>query len=193
MLKLARQGVYWTIQGEGALVGEPMVFIRLAGCSVACPACDTNYSFWRECSAAEIASECLEQRYANNRARYAWVTGGEPTDQDIEPLMAALWSAGFIPCLATSGIRPVSADWGWVSVSPHSTDFRQRRGDEIKVVPMLNGLDISAIDHTTTSFRHQYVQPMVGNRESLAECLDWVRHNEDWSFSPQCHKSWGLP
>jgi 7-carboxy-7-deazaguanine synthase len=193
MLKLARQGVYWTIQGEGALVGEPMVFIRLAGCSVGCPSCDTNYAFWRECSAAEIAAECLKQRHVNNRAKHAWVTGGEPTDQDLEPLLAALWSAGFIPCLATSGIRPVSADWGWISVSPHRPDFWQRRGDEIKVVPMLNDLQIAAIDHTTTSFRHQYVQPMVGSRESLAECLEWVRNNEDWSFSPQCHKSWGLP
>jgi len=185
--------VYWTIQGEGALVGEPMVFIRLAGCSVGCPSCDTNYAFWRECSEDEIAAECLDHRIANGRSKYAWVTGGEPTDQDIEPLMAALWSAGFIPCLATSGIRPVSSEWGWVSVSPHSPDFCVRCGDEIKVVPMLNGLDISAIDFKTANFRHQYVQPMAGNRESLTACLDWVRRNQGWLFSPQCHKSWGLP
>jgi organic radical activating enzyme len=193
MLKLARQGVYWTVQGEGALVGEPMVFVRLAGCSLGCASCDTNYAFWRECSVEEIADECRQQRYENNRAKYAWVTGGEPTDQDLEPLLRSLWSSGFVPCLATSGCRSVSADWGWVSVSPHTPDFAQRQGDEIKIVPMLNGLDPSSIDFTTTSFRHQYVQPMAGNRDSLAFCLDWVRQNIDWSFSPQCHKSWGLP
>ena len=54
-LKLASQGVYWTIQGEGHFVGEPMVFIRLAGCSVGCPKCDTNYKPVREATVDEIA------------------------------------------------------------------------------------------------------------------------------------------
>ena len=32
-LLIARQGVYWTIQGEGVFSGEPMLFLRLARCS----------------------------------------------------------------------------------------------------------------------------------------------------------------
>lgn len=33
---LAPEGVFWTLQGEGALQGTPMAFVRLAGCSVKC-------------------------------------------------------------------------------------------------------------------------------------------------------------
>ena len=41
--RLARQGVFYTVQGEGVMMGTPQVFVRLAGCNVGCPECDTDY------------------------------------------------------------------------------------------------------------------------------------------------------
>ena len=36
--------IFPTIQGEGPFVGQPAIFIRLAGCNLQCPACDTDYT-----------------------------------------------------------------------------------------------------------------------------------------------------
>lgn len=98
-LRLAPQGVYWTIQGEGFLAGEPMVFVRLSGCSVGCPQCDTNYKHHADSSVEQIVDECCRLRSEYSRAKFVWVTGGEPTEQHIAPLADGLNAAGFLPCL----------------------------------------------------------------------------------------------
>jgi 7-carboxy-7-deazaguanine synthase len=192
-LTLASQGVYWTIQGEGHFVGEPMVFIRLSGCSVGCPTCDTNYTFAREATVAEVVDECVRLRAENGRAKYVWVTGGEPTDQDLSALNLALWSADFKPCIATSGVRKVEGHWWWVSVSPHTARFEQRMGAELKLVPGLNEMALEDFDLSGTDFGYRYVQPMAGSRESLAACVEWVKTHRDYTLCAQSHKSWGMP
>lgn len=193
MIALAPQGVYWTVQGEGHLAGEPSIFVRLAGCSVGCPSCDTNYKHHEDVAEEEVVRRCSALREENRRAMYVWITGGEPTDQSLTLLNKLLWQAGFKPCLATSGVRKVIDQWWWLSVSPHTTDFVQRQGAEIKVVPGLNGVSIKELDLSGCSFSYHYVQPMAGSRESLEECLEWLRDNRVWTMSPQSHKSWGLP
>ena len=164
-LKLASQGVYWTIQGEGHFVGEPMVFIRLAGCSVGCPKCDTNYKPVREATVDEIVAECVRAREENVRAKYVWVTGGEPTDQDLSGLNRAIWDA----------------------------DFEQRMGAELKLVPELNGLSLDEIDLSGTDFGYRYVQPMAGSAKSLVACIEWVKTHNDYTLCAQSHKTWGVP
>lgn len=48
--------VWVTIQGEGPLSGCPSVFVRLGGCNLRCPACDTEYTEGsREMTVAEVA------------------------------------------------------------------------------------------------------------------------------------------
>jgi hypothetical protein len=192
-LKLASQGVYWTIQGEGHFVGEPMVFIRLAGCSVGCPKCDTNYKPVREATVDEIVAECVRERDENVRAKYVWVTGGEPTDQDLSVLNRAVWDAGFKPCLATSGIRKAEDHWWWLSVSPHANGFEQRTGAELKLVPELNGLSLDDIDLSGTDFGYRYVQPMAGSAKSLVACIEWLKTHNDYTLCAQSHKTWGVP
>ena len=193
-LSIARQGVYWTIQGEGVFSGEPMLFLRLAGCSVGCPMCDTNYVSYKEVDSQDIVAQCERLREINRNAAYVWVTGGEPTDQPLTDLNRQLWGAGFKPVLATSGVRAVEDRWWWVSVSPHNRAFVQRIGGEMKLVPGLNGLslaDMEIID-SSADFAHYFVQPMVGSRESLEVCLEWLRDHPRYRMSAQSHKSWGL-
>src|SRR5690348_9947144 len=77
---LAPQGVFRTVQGEGALLGVPMVFIRLAGCSVGCAGCDTDYSPDSFRSLAEIEAEVKAVR---GNAEWVFITGGEPADHEL--------------------------------------------------------------------------------------------------------------
>lgn len=192
-LKMASQGVYWSIQGEGHMAGHPMTFVRLAGCSVGCPQCDTNYRHVEDMSAADIVGECQRIHDETGRGKYVWITGGEPTDQDLSTLNNLLWRADLKPCLATSGVRKVGLPWWILSVSPHSVDFQQRGGSELKLIHGLNGLDIEAVDLSGVSFAYKFVQPMAGDRESTRACLRFMQSRKDFLMSPQYHKEWLLP
>src|ERR1039458_8762035 len=44
-LKIAE--LFYSIQGEGSLVGVPSVFIRTSGCNLRCAWCDTPYTSWQ--------------------------------------------------------------------------------------------------------------------------------------------------
>jgi len=75
-----------SIQGEGASVGEPAAFVRLARCNLACSWCDTPYSwdFERYSFEEEVetttALEVAEWLVDNAPGRVIW-TGGEPLVQ----------------------------------------------------------------------------------------------------------------
>lgn len=194
---IATDGIFWTVQGEGALLGTPMAFIRLAGCSVGCSGCDTNYRVSERLSAAEIVERLQRLPWA----KWVWLTGGEPTDHDLSPLVAALHVDCYKVALATAGVKSVRVGscWGGVdflSVSPHALDdsWVQRRGDQVNVVPGLNGLSLASLASVDCSgFSHQFVTPCDGKPETLTECLDWVRENPSWRLNIQAHKIWRLP
>tara|TARA_R100000808_G_scaffold6960_1_gene20337 strand:- start:2395 stop:3075 length:681 start_codon:yes stop_codon:yes gene_type:complete len=92
--------IWKTIQGEGPLAGCPSVFIRLAGCNLRCPWCDTDYTsnrkLWR-------ASEVVELVRAIRPSGLVVLTGGEPFRQDIGPLIELLLEAGYEIQIETNG------------------------------------------------------------------------------------------
>jgi len=69
--------IFYSIQGEGALVGVPSVFVRTSGCNLRCVWCDTPYTSWqpegRECSLDAIAGQVNQYN-----ATHVVITGGEP-------------------------------------------------------------------------------------------------------------------
>jgi 7-carboxy-7-deazaguanine synthase len=190
MIAIARQGVYRSVQGEGALLGEPTTFVRLAGCSVGCAGCDTDYRPHRGATEAEVVAEVLA---VAGTARWAWITGGEPTDQHIAPLVAALRDAGLLVAVATAGVRPCPP-CDWVSVSPHAPGRpAQWHGHEVKLVSGLNGLDLDACDpRDYPAFPHRYVVPCAGKAGELEKCRAWVDRHPGWRLGVQAHKLWRL-
>src|SRR6184192_159154 len=83
-LKIAE--LFYSIQGEGSLVGVPSVFVRTSGCNLRCGWCDTPYTSWRPEGTERKLEEIVEQVQALG-ARHVVVTGGEPM---IAPGMVAL-------------------------------------------------------------------------------------------------------
>ncbi len=201
---LAPNPVFWTIQGEGHLRGFQMAFVRLAGCSVGCAQCDTDYRVDSRATAEEIVDRVAEVRPYGDRDAWVWITGGEPADHDLRPLLSALKRCFYSTAVATSGSKRMIPPVDWLSVSPHSTSFQQKYGNEIKVVDGLGGLSLAdwyaANPDESTDFLYRYVQPMwVGDANtghedpaSIERCKAFLREHPRWALSRQDHKHWGV-
>ncbi|MBR6018010.1 MAG: radical SAM protein [Paludibacteraceae bacterium] len=111
--------VFYTLQGEGAHAGIPAVFVRLSGCNLRCPWCDTEFKEYREMSAAAIVAE-VQDLYdiPNERRKMVVLTGGEPSLQVDTALINALHEAGFYICIETNGTRPLPEGIDWITCSP---------------------------------------------------------------------------
>lgn len=199
-IPLAREGVFRTVQGEGVLSGFPMVFLRVAGCSVGCPGCDTDYKFHERLTADQLRKRINNALSA--ATRWLWVTGGEPTDHDLDGVLLAGRSCGLRLALATAGTRQVRKGlWDFVSVSPHRLDssWAERVGDQLNVVPRLNGLrleDLAGSDVSGFPEGARFVTPNdggTGRPTNALECADFVGRNAGWRMGVQGHKNWGLP
>lgn len=75
---IAPNGIFWSLQGEAHLRGFQMMFVRLAGCSVGCPMCDTDYSVYRRMTPAQIVADVRE---AMQRAPASAVFAGMSTPE----------------------------------------------------------------------------------------------------------------
>lgn len=193
-LPLAPGGIFWTIQGEGLMSGQPMVFIRLAGCSVGCPECDTDYSVGARATVSEIADRVAALTPQGGHVRWVWITGGEPLDHDLRPLVEELRYRQFMVALATTGAKPLTFHPDFISLSPHSPRHDLiRSANEIKVVPGLNSFQPEDYLKHGPRGEVKYVQPLDGDPNSLQQCIDWVLKNPEWRLTEQAHKRWRLP
>jgi 7-carboxy-7-deazaguanine synthase len=123
--------IFYSIQGEGRLIGTPSVFIRTSGCNLRCVWCDTPYTSWNPDGGQWSIEEILRE-VAEHAARYVVITGGEPLlAPEIEKLTAKLKRAGAHITIETAAtiFKPVVCDL--VSLSPklaNSTPWKRQQG-----------------------------------------------------------------
>lgn len=194
ILPLAQHGVFSTIQGEGALLGTPMIFIRLAGCNINCPLCDTDYSVKEQVSVTDIIQRCLK---IQKKERWIWITGGEPTiHKNLEKLTEGLQNEKFSVAVATAGEVILDHCPNWISVSPHNpSKLKQNFGNELKLTDNINGFNLRHFENflpNKLNFQHFFVQPCWGNEKSLEDCVNWIKNHPDWRLTIQAHKYWNL-
>lgn len=93
--------IFPTIQGEGIYAGHPATFVRLAGCNLRCPACDTEYTD----GAIKVRPKYIIDRVSEVSApnKLVVITGGEPLRQDISALLSSLIAEGYTVQIETNG------------------------------------------------------------------------------------------
>lgn len=134
-LTLSLHSVFETIQGEGPFCGTPCVFIRLAGCNLQCPACDTDYTTGR---VNRLPNEIVAAVTGKRRTGLVVITGGEPFRQkQTEELIKQLLDAGYYVQVESNGTLPPPF-LGW-SMSPE-----KRSGCYLVVSPKTGKLSARA-------------------------------------------------
>ena len=98
--------IFYSVQGEGELVGVPSVFVRTSGCNLRCAWCDTPYASWHP-EGETMTVEEIVARVLAFPARHVVLTGGEPmAARDIHALAAQLHAHGKHITIETAGTLP---------------------------------------------------------------------------------------
>ena len=185
---------FLSLQGEGYFTGTPAFFLRLSGCNLACPFCDTQHQSFVEMTEEEIVEEA-----SRHKPRHIVITGGEPALQLTQSLVDKLHAAGFFIQVETNGTLPLPEGIDWVTCSPKG-DFPQFPVDELKVLFMGDVTDPEAIISPLLgkeSGVKLYLQPLdtgneKQNRTILRSCINYVLQHPWWSLSLQTHKIVGI-
>lgn len=186
--------IFSSIQGEGAMMGMPVTFVRFAGCNLQCPWCDTKESWSTEnvkqMSIPEILDQCAMASVV--------LTGGEPCIQKLEPLVKSLQVINKFVCLETNGTLPTPEGIDWVVASPKPPEYQihgQCFFNELKYVVDDNfGLDCIP-DEQKKACGTVWLQPCdygKGQEEksqrSLQRCIDLTLSTGYLRTGIQLHK-----
>lgn len=188
---------FHSLQGEGQWCGVSAFFIRLAGCDVGCPWCDTKIS-WSPKRHPHLTVAALKTQVAQAQPRIVVITGGEPLMHDLTPLTIALKSLGIPLHLETSGSHPLSGVFDWITLSPKP--FKEplpeiyAHVDELKVV-----IDREAdFDWAEAQAQRvaptlpKYLQPQWDNPQSPQWIVAYILSHPAWRLGLQTHKFLGV-
>ena len=110
--------IFYSVQGEGGLIGVPSVFVRTSGCNLRCSWCDTPYTSWQPEGVEMSLKEVLDQ-VAAFPARHVVLTGGEPMIAPQTPeLLANFKDRGLHITIETAGTVDAMVDCDLMSISP---------------------------------------------------------------------------
>jgi len=123
--------IYYSIQGEGKLVGVPSAFVRTSGCNLHCTWCDTPYASWAP-EGKDYEIDAVLEKLADFPTRHVVVTGGEPIIANgIEELTAALRRRGYHITIETAATVYKDVVYDLASLSPklqNSTPWSVEQG-----------------------------------------------------------------
>lgn len=179
--------IFYSLQGEGHFTGTPAVFVRLSGCNLRCPFCDTDHHASVGMTYAEVVA-----RVAAFPSRHVVVTGGEPSMQLTDGFIDALHAAGCFVQVETNGTLPLPSAVDWITCSPKDAPVVLDRIDELKVVysgqPMGGYAPLMAI---AAEWRLQPCDvpgdPSASERH-LRAAIAYTLANPRWRLSLQTHK-----
>jgi 7-carboxy-7-deazaguanine synthase len=123
--------IFYSIQGEGILVGVPSVFVRTSGCNLRCTWCDTPYTSWNPEGDEKSIDDIVHQARGFG-AKHVVITGGEPMiAPGIADLAKDLRAAGLHITIETAGTVYHDLPCDLISISPklaNSTPHEREAG-----------------------------------------------------------------
>jgi 7-carboxy-7-deazaguanine synthase len=166
-LKIAE--IFYSLQGEGTLVGVPSVFVRTSGCNLRCSWCDTPYTSWQP-EGEEMPLDRIVEECGRYPARHAVVTGGEPMiAPGIVELTGRLRERGLHITVETAGTvyAPVACDL--MSISPKLANSTPEgrwaaRHDRLRIQPQVLRLLMSGYPYQ--------LKFVISREEEIAEARD---------------------
>ena len=207
--------IFFTLQGEGCHSGIPAIFVRLSGCNLQCPWCDTDFSLREKMTAQQIAQTAIDLYDADTqgRRRMLVLTGGEPALQVDEPLIEELHKAGFYICIETNGTHALPEGIDWITCSPKAESLHNpakklvlKQVDEVKVV--FTGDYNPDVWRDYLEAEHWLLQPLRYNGEwllqsgtdeweddrndNLNDTVRYILSHPFWRLSVQLHKIVGI-
>jgi 7-carboxy-7-deazaguanine synthase len=169
-LKIAE--LFYSIQGEGSLVGVPSVFVRTSGCNLRCRWCDTPYTSWQP-EGSELSIGQIVDEVKGHPARHVVITGGEPMiAPEIVPLTGRLRREGLHITIETAGTVCPAVECDLMSISPKLANSTPEgpfaaRHERLRIQP-------DVLVELMARYPHQ-LKFVVEKREDVSEVVALVR------------------
>lgn len=134
--------MFRAFQGEGMHTGRSAFFVRLFGCPVKCPWCDSAGTWHPKHVPKDItkwsSQDLVFAALSGSRPEFVVLTGGEPTVHNLLPLTEAFDNADLPVHLETSGAFPIRGKFRWITLSPKRWKMplaeSVQQADEFKVI-----------------------------------------------------------
>lgn len=182
--------IFYSLQGEGANSGVPMIFVRFSGCNLKCSFCDTQHQSYTEMSLEDILAEL--KKYPCKRIV---VTGGEPTLSIDSSFTEFMHQHGYWIAMETNGTHTVPEGIDWVTVSPKEVFVGSTGMPVVKKCNEVKALYDGIHEVKTYDIEADYycLQPCdVGdaeqNRKIVKGCVEYIESHPEWRLSLQTHK-----
>ncbi len=206
--------IHYTLQGEGANTGYPVVLIRFTGCNLwsgkeedrnaaTCQFCDTDFvgtdgpgggRYDSPTVLCDAVDSSWRGKGAKSRPHYVLCTGGEPLLQLDSQLISALHARDYRVAVESNGTVPAPSGVDWLCVSPKKgAELKQIKGEELKLVYPQADLDPEVF--LDLEFGCFSLQPKGGPdlQSNTQVTLEYCLANPRWRLSLQTHKILDIP
>jgi len=174
--------LFYSIQGEGKLVGVPSVFVRASGCNLRCVWCDTPYTSWNP-EGEETPVETIVERVLAYNCSHVVLTGGEPVIMpDILQLCESLKRHQKHITLesAATVYKPLPIDLASLSPKLANSTPWQREGGRFAVLHEKNRINLTTIQSFIDTSPDVQLKFVVSDEKDLAEIDGLLKQLTGW-------------
>ena len=144
--------IFYSIQGEGQLIGYPSVFFRTSYCNLRCIWCDTPYTSW-EPEDKDISVEDAVDAILAHNCKQVVITGGEPFMQSKD---------------LTILCRRLRQNGKHITIETNGTLFEKVEADLLSISPKLENSNPSEFNHHFKQHQRNRINQLV-----LRQFLDY--------------------
>ncbi|MDR1723929.1 MAG: 7-carboxy-7-deazaguanine synthase QueE [Tannerella sp.] len=203
-MRLSVREIFYSLQGEGGRMGEASIFIRLAGCNMNCPFCDTDFSGKVIMNQEEILTVIK-----NYPCRWIVWTGGEPCLQLNYFVTGFFKRRGYLQAIESNGTRKLPPGLDYTVISPKinipsKTGKVMKLSQYAKLNPEVDEIrlpisekqippDIALLPVSKKYFLSPiFTESDTETRHNIDWCTKYIQQNPQWQLSVQVHKLIGI-